>query len=85
MQKSTPNALLDWKNHDCKWEQIPEVKVSPTTLLWLDCSPFVLPTNTAGLRLTCKEVLDNAKVLGRFRVCAYLGCTFLQRKKKATS
>lgn len=80
MQKSTTNALLGWKNHDCKWEQIPEVKDSPTTLLWLDCSPFVFPTDIAGLRPTCKEVHENSKVLGKLCVCAYLGCMFLQRK-----
>lgn len=57
MQKSS--IALGWKNHDCKWEHIPEVKVSPTALLWLDCSPVVFPTNIAGLRLTCKEFLDN--------------------------
>lgn len=42
MQKSTPNALLDWKNHDWKWKQIAEVKDSPTTLLWLDMLTFCI-------------------------------------------
>lgn len=84
MQKSTPNALLGWKKHDCKLEQIPEAKVSPTTLLWLDCSPFVFSKNIAGLRLTSKEVLDNTKFSGKLCVCAYLGCMFLQKKKKVT-
>lgn len=79
MQKSTPNALLGWKTNDCKWEQIPEVKVSPSAFLWLDCSPFVFPTNIARQQLTCKEVLDNTNFIGKLRVCGYLGCIFLQR------
>lgn len=83
MQKSTSDALLGWKSHDCKWVQIPEVKVS-TTLVWLDCSPFLFPTNIAGLRLTCKEVLENIKFLGKLHICAYLGSLFFQRKKEVT-
>lgn len=78
MQKSTPNALLGWKTNDCKREQIPEVKVSSTAFLWLDCSPFLFPRNITRHQLTYKEDLGNTNLLEKLRVCGYSGCIFLQ-------